>query len=99
MNTFDPAMALVSHTGRVFWTRPGTLDVLCRFSGLIAFPYGEFSCPIEVGGWISGGIVQGLASADTGCADFDREEETAMSSYQVPHTHRTRQRHTRPHML
>ena len=68
--------------------RAGTLDVMCRFSGLIMFPYGEFSCPIEIGGWIHGGGIQGLSSADLsvtsrpGCADFDHTEETAMASYQ-----------------
>ena len=31
-STFDAAMAVVQSDGSVFWSRPGTLDVLCRFS-------------------------------------------------------------------
>ena len=43
MHSFEPAMASVRHNGDVFWSRPGTLDVLCRFSGLVMFPYDELS--------------------------------------------------------
>eukprot|EP00966_Prymnesium_polylepis_P190514 4415329-Prymnesium_polylepis.1 len=32
--TLDPAMATVSADGSVFWSRPGTLSLLCGFSGL-----------------------------------------------------------------
>ena len=39
MNTLEPARATVTHTGHVYWARPGSLTVLCRFSGLVAFPF------------------------------------------------------------
>ena len=52
-------MPLVHSDGRVYWSRTGTLDVLCRFSGLAMFPYDLLSCPIELGGWIAGGETQG----------------------------------------
>ena len=55
MKSFDPAPALVTSDGTVFWTRPGTLHVACRFSGLLMYPFDELSCPMEVGGWVSGG--------------------------------------------
>jgi hypothetical protein len=35
----DGQMALVRSTGQVYWSRPGVMQVLCRFSGLVAFPY------------------------------------------------------------
>ena len=75
-------MARVSHDGQVFWTRPGTLDVLCRFSGLANFPYDTLSCPIEIGGWLSGGETQGLTSHPDGCAAFEETEEVSLASFQ-----------------
>ena len=89
-STMDPSDALVSSIGQVHWSRPGNLRVLCRFSGLIMFPIGEFSCPIEIGGWLNGGEVQGLSSADQtvtdqpGCADIasGHADETGKGSYQ-----------------
>jgi hypothetical protein len=39
-------------TWQVFWSRPGSLDVLCRFSGLVAFPFDTLRCSIEIGGWM-----------------------------------------------
>ena len=35
VNTMDPAMAKVFADGTVFFSRPGTLDVMCMFSGLV----------------------------------------------------------------
>lgn len=75
-------MAVVTSDGMVFWSRPGSLNVLCRFSGLSSFPYDTLSCPIEIGGWASGGEVQGLSSHPTGCAAFSDTEEVALASYQ-----------------
>lgn len=51
VNTLDPAMARVDYQGHVFLSRPGMLDVMCRFSGLVAFPYDNLTCGIEFGGW------------------------------------------------
>jgi len=88
MHSFDPADAIVTSHGQVSWSRPGILKVMCRFSGLVSFPYGEMSCPIEIGGWRLGGRLQGLTSADTtvtatpGCVNFDSTEETSLPAYQ-----------------
>ena len=38
MHTFEASLAVAYHDGRVEWSRPGTLEVMCRFSGLIDFP-------------------------------------------------------------
>ena len=87
MNTLEPARATVTHTGHVYWARPGSLTVLCRFSGLVAYPFDELSCPLEVGGWIAGGGTQGLRSwpsedqGGEGCASLPSNEETAMQTY------------------
>ena len=46
VQSLEPAMARVSSDGSVFWSRPGSLDLLCKFSGLVAFPYGpQGECP------------------------------------------------------
>ena len=54
-------LAHVSYTGDVFWSRPGTIDVLCRFSGLVAFPFDELQCTFEIGGWSLDETHQGLS--------------------------------------
>ena len=84
-NEFEPAMAKVSSDGKVFWTRPGILDVMCRFSGLIMFPNDILSCPVDIGGWIYSGRIQGvrsLSGANGGCANHDVLEEVGLPSYQ-----------------
>jgi len=54
-------LAEVESDGTVTWSRPGLLDVLCRFSGLVAFPFDRLKCTIELGGWRMGAELQGLA--------------------------------------
>ena len=34
VGTLEPSFAKVRSDGRVFWSRPGSLEVLCKFSGL-----------------------------------------------------------------
>ena len=88
MHTLDPAPALVTANGSVYWSRPGMLTVMCRFAGLVMYPFDELSCPMEVGGWISGGGTQGLNSFPSpeeggeGCASLPQAEETSLQSYQ-----------------
>ena len=38
-STLEPSIALVSSDGSVYWSRPGTLDVLCKYRGLNSFPF------------------------------------------------------------
>ena len=49
-SSLDTSLATVSHTGDVFWSRPGALDLACKFSGLVAFPFDKLRCDFEVGG-------------------------------------------------
>ena len=81
MHTFDPALALVTHDGVVYWSRPGILEILCRFTGLGKFPFGALTCPFEVGGWMTSGVHQGLVPAADGCAKIDFTEESSLASY------------------
>lgn len=87
MHSLDPSAALVSYTGDVYWPRMGVLTTMCRFSGLVMYPFDELSCPIEIGGWMSGGGLQGLTGfrlhgRTAGCASFPTNEETSLATYQ-----------------
>ena len=37
--------------GYVFWSRPGVVTALCKYSGLINFPNDDLSCDLEFAGW------------------------------------------------
>ena len=80
-NTLDPTMATVQSSGSVYFSRPGMLDVMCKFSGLAAFPYDVLTCGIEFGGWGFSGSYQGLELMDGGYS-FSSQEATAGASYQ-----------------
>ena len=85
VHSLDPAVASVDHTGAVFYSRPGALDVLCRFSGLVAFPFDNLTCTVEFGGWMYSGAVQGLTPRVTAEGlgySFGGQESTSGSSYQ-----------------
>ena len=40
-SSLEPAFATVTSNGDVFHSRPGTLEALCKFSGLVAFPFDQ----------------------------------------------------------
>lgn len=80
-NTLEPALARVESDGRVFWSRPGILDVLCRFSGLVAFPFDSVTCPVEFGGWALSGGYQGISLHNEGWS-YGQQEVTSGGSYQ-----------------
>lgn len=79
--TLDPSMATVSSDGTVFWSRPGSLDIMCKFSGLAAFPFDKLKCPMDVGGWSLSGGNQGIELLDGGF-DLSIQEASSGSSYQ-----------------
>eukprot|EP00931_Biecheleriopsis_adriatica_P025326 TRINITY_DN15584_c0_g1_i1.p1 TRINITY_DN15584_c0_g1~~TRINITY_DN15584_c0_g1_i1.p1 ORF type:complete len:642 (+),score=74.35 TRINITY_DN15584_c0_g1_i1:262-1926(+) len=82
--TLEPAIAVVSSSGYVYWSRPGVLDTMCKFSGLVAFPLDRLSCDMEWGGWLFSGGFQGisLAPGPTPGYSFSQSEDTSGSSYQ-----------------
>jgi len=79
--SFDATAASISSGGYVFWSRPGIMDVMCKFSGLVQFPFDQLTCPIEVGAWSYNGNHLGLTLTNGGYT-FDSQEATAGSSYQ-----------------
>ena len=57
-STFDKNLLRVRNNGEVFWSRPGLLKLMCKFSGMIMFPFDTLSCMTELGGWTMGGVIQ-----------------------------------------
>jgi len=83
INTLEPSVATVTSDGLVFWSRPGMFDVMCKFSGLVAFPYDSMRCDIELGGWAFSGAFQGVELyGDTPGYSFSDQEASSGSSYQ-----------------
>ena len=79
--TLEPSSARVTSDGEVFLSRPGSLDIMCKFSGLVAFPFDQLKCGVEFGGWGFSGGQQGIKLMDGGYA-FSNQELTSGSSYQ-----------------
>ena len=59
-DTLEGQLASVSSDGSVYWSRPGMMDVLCKFSGLVGFPFDQLQCSFELGGWMLSGWQQGV---------------------------------------
>ena len=82
LSALEPAMARVTSDGEVKWNRNGIVGIACRFSGLVMYPFDVLSCPIELGGWVTSGNIQGvIPDPVNGCLDESISEEVAMSSY------------------
>ena len=62
--TMDAELARVSHNGQVRWARPGTMEVLCKYSDIVNFPLDKPECKIEIGGWALSGNYQGIRKAN-----------------------------------
>ena len=80
-DSFESSTLTVQSNGDVFWSRPGLLEVLCKFSGLINFPKDQLVCKVEFAGWGYSGLTQGIELDGLGY-DFNAQEETAGPSYQ-----------------
>ena len=82
--------------GGVFYSRPGTLDIVCKFQGLVSFPFDtDVRCDLDMGGWLIDGSAQGIylqpgsnpgvdfhtPGADTGNTYAVAAERTSGSTY------------------
>jgi len=47
---------MVSSDGTVFWSRPGHLKPVCKFTGLEDFPFDSLQCTMEFGSWVHSGL-------------------------------------------
>ena len=84
MSSFDPALASVTNEGWVYWSRPGMLEVICRYSGLINFPSDKLKCAFEMGGWWLSAAYQnvypmGVPSGYDLAAEWDGQPATRYS--------------------
>ena len=78
---FEDTVAAVTYDGQVTWSRAGLLDVMCKFSGLVMFPYDSLQCGIDFGGWMLAGHHQDLTLWGEGFT-FDNAEDTSGTSSQ-----------------
>ena len=85
----DQTLAKVAPSGWVYWSRRREFQVLCKFSGLVAFPKDRLACQLEVGGWTYSGIVQGLIMADPPIA-VEESEHVDVVVLRVPARGRAR---------
>lgn len=81
VTTLEPAIARVSSDGAVYYSRPGSLEIMCKFSGLVAFPFDKLKCSAEFGGWAWSGGQQGIQLRGAGY-EFSSQESTSGTSYQ-----------------
>ena len=77
----EPAIITVNNFGHAYFSRPMLMDVMCKFSGLVAFPFDTLKCTTEFGGWGMSGYQQGITLLDGGVA-LSSEEVTSGTSYQ-----------------
>jgi len=54
--SFTNTLVSVSPDGTVFWSRPGHLRSVCKFTGLDQFPFDELGCRMELGSWAYSGL-------------------------------------------
>ena len=93
---YEKAYQQVWWNGDVKWVRPGVLDILCTFSGLVAFPYDRLRCVFEMGGWALSGFHEGINLDNaTGGVIFPDGSNTGIAGgvyqeYKVHTTGRTR---------
>ena len=80
IDVLEETKAQVKSDGRVFWSRPGVIEMLCQFSGLVNFPFDDLGCRFELGGWMYSGGHQGIALLNGGFS-LDRTEPSARQSY------------------
>ena len=45
--TLDKVNPNLYSDGTLLWSRPGILDAMCKFSGLVAFPFDKLKCVME----------------------------------------------------
>ena len=80
-HSFIRTVARVDYMGRVSWSRPGLLDIMCKFVGLARFPWDNLQCGVDFGGWALSGRYQGIVVHGQGYA-FSEQEPTSLTSYQ-----------------
>ena len=91
MNWEGPFDATLFSDGMVFYSRPGMLHVLCKYSGLVAFPFDRLKATMEFGSWSYPGTVLDIAPFDAKDGKYVTEQtvgRTTGTSYSQFRIHR-----------
>lgn len=72
--SFVPSLAKVKDDGSVQWNRKGDVHVLCRFSGLSAFPFDSLKCQAVFGAVALSEAVQGIGPANPDFSFLDEAD-------------------------
>lgn len=64
VEAFHPKQAIVYPDGTVFWSRVGSIDALCAFSGIRRHPFDENECTVEFSGWSRSGLFANYSLMD-----------------------------------
>ena len=95
--TLEDAAASVSSDGSIFWSRPGQLKVICRFSGLVAFPRDTLSCPMEFSSWELSNLFMELQHMDDAIITYsDGRVEVQDGGYDLPRYETYKRQSTAP---
>lgn len=78
-DTLEKQLAMVDSNGVVWWSRPGMLEVMCKFAGLVNFPHDEISCPIDLGGFAISGAQQDIVMMDDGVTFYEGNQSRLYS--------------------
>ena len=80
-DALEVGAAWVHPDGRVWSSVPGVVEVMCRFTGLVAFPRDRLSCPIEFGHWSYSDVVNNLTALNGGY-EISPQSPASGTSYQ-----------------
>jgi hypothetical protein len=80
--TFDHSMATVDSNGSVYLSRSGSLKLLCKYTGLVAFPFDQMSCMFEMGGWKWSGAQQDIVLDNGGVSLATQELSSGPGVYE-----------------
>eukprot|EP00966_Prymnesium_polylepis_P192746 4467285-Prymnesium_polylepis.1 len=59
------------------------MEVLCKFSGLVAFPFDNLKCKFDIGGWAWSGTYQGIVFDQSNQGySFNANRRNSYSEYQ-----------------
>eukprot|EP00929_Paragymnodinium_shiwhaense_P031823 TRINITY_DN17751_c0_g1_i1.p1 TRINITY_DN17751_c0_g1~~TRINITY_DN17751_c0_g1_i1.p1 ORF type:complete len:753 (-),score=110.33 TRINITY_DN17751_c0_g1_i1:112-2070(-) len=81
--------AVVSPSGDVFWSRPGVLNILCKFSGLEQFPGDTLTCSLEFGSWNFDGATLDLQFRSVDGGYMFPTKENAQTAFTAGSTYQT----------
>lgn len=65
--------------GYIFQSRPGIMKALCKYNGLVRFPYDSLSCQLEFSAWSVDGRFQDIALRTKGAVEWMSPNSNAIT--------------------